>query len=128
MSKFPEDLMYAETHEWIKKDGDLFLVGISDYAQEQLGDIVYVDFPEIGKVINIGEQCGELESSKAVSEINMPFKGTIVEVNTELEETPELINESPYDAWIIKIRAENSSDYNNLLNSREAQKVIEGDE
>lgn len=123
MSNFPEDIKYTKSHEWVKKDGDFFLVGITDYAQDQLGDIVYVDFPEIGDEIEAGEALGEIESSKAVSEFNMPITGEVVEVNEILEDSPENLNSDPYGSWIVKIKAENSDDYSNLLNSEDAKKI-----
>lgn len=126
MSNFPEDLKYAKTHEWVKKDGGIFLVGISDFAQSELGDIVYVDFPSVGDTISEGDALGELESSKAVSEINMPFDGEILEVNQELEDSPELINKDPYAAWIVKVKANIPEDYESLLTSSKAKELIEG--
>lgn len=123
MSSFPGDLRYSKSHEWIKKVGDYYLVGITDFAQEQLGDIVYVDFPEIGDEINANDAVGELESSKAVSEINMPIKGEIIEVNDVLDESPENLNSDPYGSWIVKIKAVDDSDYESLLNSEQAKKL-----
>lgn len=128
MSNFPDDLKYAKTHEWVKRDGDNFLLGISDYAQSQLGDIVYVDFPDLDDEIDAGDACGELESSKAVSEINMPFNGTVIEINEVLEDEPELINEKPYETWILKIKATNSEDYNNLMSAKEAEEEVRREE
>ncbi len=125
MSNYPVDLKYAKSHEWIKKEGDLFVIGISDFAQNQLGDIVYVDFPEVGDSIEEGEALGELESSKAVSEISMPFSGVVTEINEELEDSPELINSDPYGSWVVKIKANNQDDYNSLLNSVDAEKMAE---
>lgn len=127
MSNFPEELKFAKSHEWIKKDGDIFIVGISDFAQNQLGDIVYVEFPEVGDKIDKNEAVGELESSKAVSELNMPFDGEIIEINLALEDSPELINSDPYGAWIIKIRANSQEDYNSLLTAKEAKSICEGE-
>lgn len=126
MSNFPEDLKYAKSHEWVKKEGEFYSVGISDFAQEQLGDIVYVDLPEVGDSVDKGDTLGELESSKAVSDINMPLTGEIIEINNILKDVPELINSDPYAAWIVKIRASNSDDYKELLNSREAKEAVEG--
>lgn len=127
MSNIPVELRYAESFEWIKKDGDVFLVGISDYAQNQLGDIVYVDFPDIGDEIKRGETLGEVESSKAVSEINMPFNGVVLEINEELDDSPELINSDPYESWIVKIKAVDTADYEKLMNSDEFRKMTEGE-
>ena len=128
MSNFPEELKFAKSHEWIKKEGEVFSLGISDFAQNQLGDIVYVEFPEVGDKIDKDEAVGELESSKAVSELNMPFDGEIIEINPLLEDSPELINSDPYGAWIVKIKANNQDDYNSLLTATEAKGLTEGEE
>lgn len=125
MSNFPENIKYAKSHEWVKKDGDIYLVGISDFAQSQLGDIVYVDLPDVGDKIDRDDTLAELESSKAVSEMNMPFDGEVLEVNNTLDDEPELINSAPYDTWIVKIKAGDDSGYNNLLTAAEAKEVIE---
>lgn len=125
MLKYPEDLKYTESFEWVKEDGNLFLVGISDFAQDQLGDIVYVDLPEVGSTIESGEILGELESSKAVSEINMPFKAEVIEVNGDLEDSPELINNDPYGTWIVKIKASNRNDFDRLLDNISFRKLAE---
>ena len=128
MSIFPEELKFAKSHEWIKKEGDVFSLGISDFAQNQLGDIVYIDFPEIGDTIRQNEAVGELESSKAVSELNMPFDGEVIGTNPVLEDNPELLNSDPYGSWIIKIKADNPGDYNELLSAKDAKKITEGTE
>lgn len=122
MINFPGDIKYTTSHEWVKKEGDLYLVGITDYAQDQLGDIVYVDFPEVGAEIEAGEVFGEIESSKAVSEINMPISGEVLEINESLEDAPESLNSDPYSSWIVKIKANNSDDYSGLLDSEQARK------
>ena len=127
MSSYPEDLKYTESHEWVRQDGDLFVVGISDFAQNQLGDIVYVELPDTGENIKKGEAIGELESSKAVSEINMPFSGEIIDINEELDDAPELINSNPFDSWIVKFMADNPEDFNTLLNSTEIKKIAEAE-
>ncbi|QEN03509.1 glycine cleavage system protein GcvH [Thiospirochaeta perfilievii] len=126
MSSYPDELKYAISHEWIKKEGDIFIVGISDFAQNQLGDIVYVDFPEVGDKIEKDGALGELESSKAVSEINMPFDGEVIEINPLLEDNPELINSDPYNSWIVKIEAENPNDFDDLLSASKAKELAEG--
>lgn len=125
MSNFPDKLRYAKSHEWVKKDGDIYSVGISDYAQEQLGDIVYVELPEVGDIIKKDDTLGELESSKAVSEINMPFNGEVIAINEDLDDSPEDINSDPYGTWIVKIKSDNESGYNNLLSAAEAKKELE---
>jgi glycine cleavage system H protein len=100
----PADLQYAKTHEWARIEGDLVVVGITDYAQDQLGEVVYVELPEVGNGASSGEELGTLESVKAVSEFNSPIGGEVVEVNERLEDEPNLVNEDPYgDGWLVKI-------------------------
>ncbi len=122
----PDDIFYTKEHEWAKAEGDLVLVGISDYAQDQLGDIVFVEMPEIGDSYNGGDEFGTLESVKAVSELYIPISGEIAEVNEELEDTPELLNQDPYGGWIIKVKPENMEELQELLNRDSYLKVLEG--
>lgn len=122
----PDDLFYTKEHEWAKADGELVLIGISDYAQDQLGDIVFVEMPEVGDSFNGGDEFGTLESVKAVSELYIPISGEIVEVNEELEDTPELINQDPYGGWIIKVKPENMEELQELLDRDSYLKVLEG--
>lgn len=113
---FPEDLRYAEDHEWVKKNGDNMRIGISDYAQDQLGDIVFVELPEVGDIIERTVQFGTVESVKAVSELLMPVGGEIVAVNTSLQESPELVNSDPYDnGWMIEVNLGNPTEYDELM-------------
>ena len=113
---FPEDLKYTKGHEWIKKDGDLVTVGISDYAQDQLGEIVFVELPETGDSFAKGDEFGTVESVKAVSEIYMPVSGEIVEINPALEDAPELVNTSCYqEGWIAKVKLENPGECETLM-------------
>ena len=101
----PEDVKYAEDHEWVKLSGDAAKIGISDYAQDQLGDIVFVELPEVGDSFAKGEEFGTLESVKAVSEFNSPVNGEVVEVNERLEDEPNLVNEDPYgEGWLVKVK------------------------
>ena len=101
----PEDLRYSESHEWTKADGNNLKVGISDYAQDQLGDIVFVELPEVGDTLDKGAEFGTVESVKAVSELYMPVGGEIMAVNAALEDAPELINNTPYsDGWMIEVK------------------------
>ena len=101
----PEDLKYARSHEWIKTDGDSVTVGISHYAQDQLGEVVYVELPEVGATFAVGDELGTLESVKAVSEFLAPVAGEVLEVNTRLEDEPNLVNDDSYgDGWLVKIR------------------------
>jgi glycine cleavage system H protein len=104
MSAVPDDLQYSRTHEWVRVDGGLALVGITDYAQEQLGEVVYVELPEVGRSVDAGEEIGTLESVKAVSEVVSPVAGEVIAVNEQLTSEPNLVNEDPYgDGWLVKI-------------------------
>ena len=112
----PDDIHYAESHEWTKSEGDHVKVGISDYAQDQLGDIVFVEMPEAGETFEKGAEFGTVESVKAVSELYMPVGGEIVAVNNALEDSPELINNTPYsDGWMIEIKPNNPADLADLM-------------
>jgi glycine cleavage system H protein len=118
--KFPDDIRYSPDHEWTRKEGDLFVVGISDYAQDQLGDVVFAELPETGSSFDKGEVFGSVESVKAVSELFMPLAGEIVAVNAKLEESPELVNNDPYgEGWMIRIKASDSGSFEQLMD-REA--------
>lgn len=111
----PEDIRYSSDHEWAKVDGDTVKVGISDYAQDALGDIVFVELPEVGDTLDAGDEFGTLESVKAVSELYIPIGGEIVAVNGELEDAPELINQDPYGGWIIEIKPNDIKELDGLL-------------
>ena len=100
---YPVELKYTKDHEWIKMEGDIAVIGISDFAQDALGDVVFINLPEVGDTVTAGESFGDVESVKAVSDVNSPVTGVIVEVNEELADSPELLNENPYGAWIIKV-------------------------
>jgi glycine cleavage system H protein len=122
--QFPGELLYAKDHEWAKPEGDKVRVGISDYAQDQLGDIVFVELPQIGSRHAKGEQFGTIESVKAVSELYMPLGGEVLSVNKTLEESPELVNKAPYESgWIIEINPSDPAELKALLN-REAYLVL----
>ena len=112
----PDDIRYAESHEWAKAEGDNVKVGISDYAQDQLGDIVFVEMPEVGETFDKGTEFGTVESVKAVSELNIPIGGEIVAVNSALEDSPELINNAPYsDGWMIEVKANDPAELEALM-------------
>ncbi len=112
----PDDIRYAKSHEWTKADGDNVKVGISDYAQDQLGDIVFVEMPDVGETFEKGAEFGTVESVKAVSELYMPVGGEIVAVNTALEDSPELINNTPYsDGWMIGIKPDDPAELDSLM-------------
>ena len=100
---FPKDLQYTRTHEWIRYEGESAYIGITDYAQDQLGDLVFVNLPEVGDEVMAGEPFGDVESVKAVSDINAPVTGVVEEANEALADTPEAMNEDPYEAWLIKV-------------------------
>ena len=105
MTLVPEDLFYSEEHEWVRVEDDVAIVGITDFAQDQLGDIVYVDLPEVGSTIDVGSVVGELESTKSVSDVYSPVSGEVIAVNPELEGSEELINSDPYgEGWLFKVR------------------------
>lgn len=107
----PSELRYAKTHEWVRMEGDIAVVGITHYAQDQLGEVVYVELPEVGDTADSGAELGTLESVKAVSEFNAPVTGEIVEVNERLADEPNLINEDPYgDGWLVKIAGGGDND------------------
>ena len=122
----PVDLRYAETHEWVRKENDgTVSVGITDHAQELLGDMVYVESPQVGRKLSKGEECGVVESVKAASDIYAPLSGEVVAVNGELDEAPEKINENAYDAWMFKLRPENVAELDALLDSAAYGKSVE---
>jgi glycine cleavage system H protein len=123
---YPEDFLYSKDHEWILVQDDVGTIGITDYAQHELGDVVYVDLPEVGDTFEANEPFGSVESVKAVSEIFSPASGEIIEVNSSLEENPELINESPHDkAWMVKVRLENPEELKGLLSSEEYEEYLQ---
>ena len=117
MSKVVEGLRYSEDHEWVKVEGDIAVIGISDFAQKELGDITYADLPEVDDEVEAGEEFGALESVKASSELLCPVSGKVVEVNPELEDTPEKINEDAYEAWIIKVEMSDPAQVDALLDA-----------
>lgn len=116
----PSELKYARTHEWVKIEGDLVITGITDHAQDELGDLVYVETPEVGSKVTAGEQAGVVESVKTASDIHAPVSGTVIEVNTDLEDDPDFVNDDPYGkGWIYKIKPDNIADVEKLLTNAE---------
>ena len=114
----PGELRYSEDHEWTRADGNRVILGITDYAQDALGDVVYIDLPPVGSEVALGEPFSEVESTKSVSEINAPVSGVVVEVNTDLIDHPERLNEDPYgEGWICVIEASDLSELDNLLDA-----------
>ncbi len=124
MSKIVDGLLYSESHEWVKVDGNVAIVGVSDYAQAELGDIPYVDMPDVDDEVKAGDDFGAVESVKTSSEIVAPVSGKIIACNTELEDRPELINEDAYAAWIVKIEMSDSSELDSLLNASAYTKLV----
>jgi glycine cleavage system H protein len=112
---FKEGLRYTNDHEWVSESGGTLKVGVSDYAQDQMGDIVYVELPEVGTIFQKGEEFGTLESVKAVSELYLPVSGEVVAVNEDLADNPELINQDSYTNWIIEIKPSDTSELDQLL-------------
>lgn len=121
---FPENLKYTNTHEWLKIDGDSGVCGITDFAQSELSDVVFVELKPVGTKVNKGEAVGTIEAVKAVSDVYAPVSGEIVEINSNLSKTPELVNKSPYgDGWMVKLKVTNASEANELLPATEYTKV-----
>jgi len=123
--KVLEELRYAKSHEWVKVEGNKAYVGISDYAQEHLGEVVFAELPEVTAEVKAGEQFVVLESVKAVSDVYAPVSGRIVEINEELLDNPGLINESPYEAYLVVIEMSNPSEVENLLTASDYKKTCE---
>jgi glycine cleavage system H protein len=122
----PDDLKYHKEHSWVKVDGNRATVGITDYAQESLGDIVYIDLPDVDSSVDADGEIGEIESTKATSSVISPVSGTIVKVNTELEDTPETINEDPYGkGWIVVVEMDNAKELSSLMDAEEYGKFVE---
>ena len=124
--EFPDELKYLQTHEWIRIEDNIATIGITDYAQHQLGDIVYIELPEIGTALKKGGNVAEIESVKAVGELMMPLSGKIIEVNTGLADNPESVNSSPYGTgWMVKIEINNKSEINELLTVKAYKEIVE---
>jgi glycine cleavage system H protein len=124
---FPDDVRYAKSHEWARSEGDNIKVGITDYAQDQLGDIVFVELPEVGETFGKGDEFGTVESVKAVSELYMPIDGEVVAVNTSLEESPELVNNKPYgDGWMIEVKADDPPQIDDLMTNDAYLETLKG--
>ncbi len=120
MANTPGDLRYTDTHEWARIDGDLVTVGITDHAQSELGDIVYLDLPEPGRIVQAEEPFGEIESVKAVSELFSPVSGEVIEANTAILDATEVVNQDPYgNGWLIRVRMSNSSELLRLLDAEQ---------
>ena len=117
MATVKEGLRYSESHEYVRVEGGFGYIGISDYAQQQLGNVVYVDMPDVDDEVEAGEEFGAVESVKAASDLIAPVSGTVVEVNEALEDQPELLNQAPYENWIIKVELSDTSELDNLMDA-----------
>jgi glycine cleavage system H protein len=128
MSNLPKELKYSEEHEWVKTEDGKVRIGITDFAQAELGDIVFVELPEVGDDIEADEPFGSVESVKTVSELYAPVSGKVVEINEELEDSPEFVNESPYEkAWMIVVEPSDSSEVDNLMTAEQYEEMISED-
>ena len=125
MAKVIEGLYYSESHEYVRVEGNIGYIGITDYAQHELGNIVYVDLPEVDDEVSAGEDFGAVESVKAASDLTSPVSGTVVEVNENLEDQPELINKDAFGNWIVKVKLADKSELDNLMNAEDYKKMIE---
>lgn len=124
----PKDFKYSEEHEWVKTEGDKARIGITDFAQSELGDIVFVELPEVGDEIEVGEPFGSVESVKTVSELYAPISGKVVEINEDLEDSPEFVNESPYEkAWMIVVEPSDSGELEKLMSAEQYEDMIKED-
>ena len=124
MSKIINGLKYSETHEWVKVEGEIAIIGVTDYAQKEMGDITYVDMPDAGEVVEKEEEFGALESVKASSDLFSPVSGTVVERNDALEDAPELVNEDPYGNWIIKVQMSDPAELDALMDAEGYKDMI----
>lgn len=122
---YPADLKYTKDHEWIRITGDVAEIGITDFAQQQLGDVVYVELPEVGRAITEGEPFGTIESVKAVSELFAPMSGQVIEVNDQLQVRPETVNTAPHDAWMVRVRLSNPSATASLLDHVQYERLVQ---
>ena len=121
-----EELLYSKSHEWVKEEGDVAVIGLTDYAQSELGDLVFVNLPEEGDEISIGEAFSDVESVKAVSDVYAPVSGTVCEINEELMDAPEKINEAPYEAWFVKVK--DITEREELLSAEEYKAFVESEQ
>lgn len=125
--EFPEELKYTEEHEWVLVDNDVVTIGITDFAQDQLGDVVFVELPEVGDQLQLGKPFGVVESVKAVSDVYAPVTGEVLEVNDGLPDDPETLNNSPYEeGWMLKIRLSEAAELDDLMDAEAYQEFIEG--
>ena len=126
---FPADLKYMKSHEWARREDDIVSIGVSDYAQAEIQDVVYVELPEVGTILEQHKTFGVIESVKAAFDLYAPVSGEVIEINEELEDTPELVNEAPYGAgWMVRIRISDVSELEGLMSASEYQETVETEE
>lgn len=129
MSDTPKELRYAATHEWVRIEGDIAVVGITDHAQDAMGDLVYVELPDVGDELNAGDEAGVVESVKAASDIYSPISGEVVAINDDLADSPELVNRDPYhDGWMFKIQLRDTAELDELLSAEEYREQCAAEE
>lgn len=121
-----EELKYSKSHEWVKEEDGVFVIGLTDYAQSELGDLVFVNLPEVDDEVSVGESFADVESVKAVSDVYSPVSGVVCEINEELMDSPESINEAPYDAWFVKVK--DVTDQEELLTAQEYEAFVESEQ
>jgi glycine cleavage system H protein len=121
---YPADLKYTKDHEWIRIAGDTAEIGITDYAQQQLGDVVFVELPDVGKIVGAGDVFGSIESVKAVSELFAPVSGEVTDVNPVLRDHPDSVNREPHSSWIVKIRLSNAAEAGSLLDTEAYERLV----
>ncbi len=123
---YPNDCLYSKEHEWIRVEEDICVIGITDFAQQELGEVVFVDLPEVGETVASGDEIGSIESVKAVAEVFVPVSGEVIEVNAELEDTPELVNQDPQQqGWLVKIRLSSSAELGRLMSAEQYQALLD---
>lgn len=126
---YPEDLRYSSEHEWVRVEGNKARIGVTDYAQGELGDVVFVDLPSVGDTITVGQAFAVIESVKSVSDVYAPVSGTVVAVNDRLSDSPELINQAPYeDGWIVEVELSDPSEVNSLMTAAEYRASVEDEQ
>lgn len=125
MAKVEKGLLYTEDHEWLRIEGEFAYVGLTDFAQHQLGDIVYIELPDVDEEYEIGESIGSVESVKTAADINIPVSGVVVEVNEDLDAEPEKVNEEPYETWICKIKVNDNSEVDDLMTDAQYEDFCE---
>lgn len=122
---YPSDYLYSRDHEWVRVEGDTCVLGITEFAQEELGEIVFVELPEVGQSFNATDEVGTIESVKAVAEVYTPVSGEVLEVNDAVEDDPELLNDDPHgDGWLVKLKIESKSDLDQMMNAEQYEEYI----